>query len=160
MKVEKDCVVQFHYYLKDEEMNLLEDSRNGEPMAYLHGHNNIFEKMETELSGKEVGDSFSVTLAPEEAYGLRQENSSQRVSRKHISTKGKLKPGMVISVNTDKGQRQVVVVKVGKFVVDVDTNHPMAGLTLTFEIELIDIRTASNEELTHGHAHSAGGHHH
>ena len=160
MKVEKDCVVQFHYHLKDEALNLLEDSRKGEPMAYLHGHNNIFEKMEAELSGKEVGDSFSVTLAPEEAYGARQENTMQRVSRKHISTKGKLKPGMVINVNTDKGQRQVVVAKVGKFVVDVDTNHPMAGKTLTFEIELMDIRQATNEELTHGHAHGAGGHHH
>jgi FKBP-type peptidyl-prolyl cis-trans isomerase SlyD len=160
MKIEKDCVVQFHYQLKDQDMKLIEDSRNGDPMAYLHGHNNIFPKMETELLGKDTGATLTVSLEPEDAYGVRQEDSIQRVSRKHIATKGKLTAGMVINVNTDKGHRQVVVNKVGKFVVDVDTNHPMAGLTLTFEIEIIDVREATNEEITHGHAHGAGGHHH
>lgn len=160
MKIEKERVVQFHYQLKDQDNQLLEDSRNGEPMAYLHGHNNIFAVVEAELSGKQTGETLTVTLKPEDAYGLRQENSIQRISRKHIATKGKLTAGMVINVNTDKGHRQVVVSKVGKFVVDVDTNHPMAGLTLVFEIEIIDVREATNEELTHGHAHGAGGHHH
>jgi FKBP-type peptidyl-prolyl cis-trans isomerase SlyD len=160
MKIEKDCVVQFHYQLKDQNNELIEDSKNAEPVAYLHGHNNIFPKMESELSGKTVSDKLTVTLEPEDAYGTRQDNSIQRISRKHIASKGKLSPGMVINVNTDKGDRQVVIAKVGKFVVDVDTNHPMAGKTLTFEIEVIDIRKATDEELSHGHAHGAGGHHH
>ena len=160
MKINKDCVVQFHYQLKDDENNLLEDPRKGEAMAYLHGHNNIFEKLETALQEKLVGDTLSVTLAPEDAYGIRFENAGQRISRKHIATKGKLRPGMVVNVNTDKGHRQAVVVKVGKFVVDIDTNHPMAGKTLTFEIEIMDIREATSEEVTHGHAHGAGGHQH
>jgi FKBP-type peptidyl-prolyl cis-trans isomerase SlyD len=159
MKIEKDHIVQFHYRLKEDDL-LLEDSRSGEPMAYLHGAKNIFTKMESEMSDKGVGDTFAVTLAPEEAYGLRLDNSVQRVSRKHIVSKGKLRPGMTITVNTEQGHRQVVVGKVGKFVVDVDTNHPMAGKTLTFEVEIIDVREASSEELTHGHAHGAGGHHH
>lgn len=129
-------------------------------MAYLHGANNLFAKMENEMQGKTAGDILVVTLAPEDAYGLRLDNSIQRISRKHIVSKGKLSPGMNITVNTDQGHRQVVVSKAGKFVVDVDTNHPMAGKTLTFEIEIIDVREASAEELTHGHAHGAGGHHH
>ena len=160
MKVEKDHIVQFHYQLKDDTEQLIEDSRKGEPMAYLHGHNNIFAKMETALQDKSVGDSFAVTLAPEDAYGIRQENANQRISRKHIVNKGKLQAGMTVNVNTDKGQRQVVVSKVGKFVVDVDTNHPLAGKTLTFDIEIMDIRQATGEELSHGHAHGAGGHQH
>jgi len=159
MKIEKDHIVQFHYELKND-TELLEDSRNGDAMAYLHGANNIFPKVESALQGKEPGDKLEVTLAPEEAYGLREKNAIQRISRKHIANKGKLKPGMVINVNTEKGERQVVVTKVGKFVVDVDTNHPMAGLNLTFQIEIIDVRAASTEELTHGHAHGQDGHQH
>lgn len=160
MKVEKDLIIQFHYQLKDESNELLEDSRSGKPMAYLHGHNNIFAKMETAMQDKVVGDTFAVTLAPEDAYGIRLENAGQRISRKHIVNKGKLRPGMTVNVNTDKGQRQVVVSKVGKFVVDVDTNHPMAGKILTFDIEIMDIRAATNEEVSHGHAHGSGGHQH
>ena len=160
MNISKDCVVQFHYQLTDEENNLLEDSRKGEPMAYLHGANNIFPKMEAEIQNKTIGDTFSVTLAPEDAYGIQIENATRRISRKHVVGKGKLQPGMIINVNTDQGHRQVVVSKVGKFVVDVDTNHPMAGKTLTFTIEIMNIREASAEELAHGHAHGAGGHRH
>ena len=139
---------------------MLEDSRNGEPMAYLHGANNIFPKMETEMHDKVIGDTFSVTLAAEDAYGIRIENSIRRISRKHVVSTGKLEPGMIINVKTDQSQHQVVVIKVGKFIVDIDTNHPMAGKTLTFAIEIMDIREASAEELAHGHAHGAGGHRH
>jgi FKBP-type peptidyl-prolyl cis-trans isomerase SlyD len=159
MKIKKDHIVRFHYQLKNGD-ELLEDSHNGDPIAYLHGGNNIFAKVESALEDKEPGNTLEVTLEPEDAYGLRQENAIQRISRKHITNKGKLKQGMIINVNTEKGQRQVVVEKVGKFVVDVDTNHPMAGLTLTFQIEIIDVREASTEELTHGHAHGQGGHQH
>ena len=160
MNIAKDCIVQFHYQLLDEEQQELENSRVAEPVAYLHGANNIFPKMETELAGKAVGDKLSVTLAPEDAYGFRQDNAERRISRKHVQGKAKLKPGMVVNVQTDQGQRQVVLRKVGKFVVDVDTNHPMAGKTLTFNIEIIDVREASAEELSHGHAHGVGGHQH
>jgi len=160
MNISKDCVVQFHYQLTDEGNNLLEDSRKGEPMAYLHGASNIFPKMEAKIQNKTIGDTFSVTLAPEDAYGIRIENATRRISRKHVVSKAKLQPGMIINVNTDQGHRQVVVSKVGKFVVDVDTNHPMAGKTLTFAIEIMNIREASAEELAHGHAHGTGGHRH
>ncbi|NKB36934.1 MAG: peptidylprolyl isomerase [Gammaproteobacteria bacterium] len=160
MNISKDHIVKFHYELQNESNEELENSRSAEPVAYLHGSNNIFPKLEAEMDGKKSGDIFSVTLAPEDAYGVRLANSEQRISRKHVVGKKKILPGMVISVNTEKGQRQVVVIKAGKFVVDVDTNHPMAGKTLTFKIEIMDVREATAEELSHGHAHGAGGHHH
>jgi len=159
MKVEDKKVVQFLYELKDEQQTVLE-STEGEPVAYLHGSNNMMAGLENALSGKAVGDKFSVTLAPEEAYGERVEGSVQRVPAKHLQGAKKWKPGMIATVQTEQGQRQVTVVKVGKFMVTVDSNHPFAGKTLIFDLEVVDIRDASDEEMAHGHAHGAGGHQH
>lgn len=160
MQITKDTVAQFIYTLKDEAGNELESTEAGHPVAYLHGHDNMLEGLEKELDGKSVGDKFSVTLAPADAYGERHEESEQRVPVKHLQGAKKWKPGMIALVNTDQGQRQVTVVKAGKFMVTVDTNHPFAGMTLTFDIEVLDIRQASAEEVAHGHAHGVGGHQH
>jgi len=160
MQITKDTVAQFIYTLKDEAGNELESTEAGHPVAYLHGHDNMLEGLEKELDGKSVGDKFSVTLAPADAYGERHEESVQRVPVKHLQGAKKWKPGMIAVVNTDQGQRQVTVVKAGKFMVTVDTNHPFAGMTLTFDIEVLDIRQATAEEISHGHAHGVGGHQH
>ncbi len=159
MKVEDKKVVQFLYVLKDEQQSVLESTEN-EPVAYLHGYNNMMAGLEKALAGKAVGDKFSVTLPPAEAYGERVEGSVQRVPMKHLQGAKKWKPGMVATVETEQGQRQVTVVKVGKFMVTVDSNHPFAGKTLIFDLEVVDIRDATDEELTHGHAHGVGGHQH
>ncbi len=159
MKVEDNKVVQFLYELKDEQQAVLESTK-GEPVAYLHGFDNMMAGLENALSGKCVGDKFSVTLSPEEGYGERVEGSVQRVPMKHLQGAKKWKPGMVATVETEQGSRQVTVVKVGKFMVTVDSNHPFAGKTLTFDIEVSDIREATAEEIAHGHAHGAGGHQH
>jgi len=160
MQIEQNTVAQFTYNLKDDAGSELESSETGHPVAYLHGHNNMLEGLEKSLEGKSAGDSFSVTLAPADAYGERHENSEQRVPIKHLQGAKKWKPGMVANVQTEQGQRQVTVVKAGKFMVTVDTNHPFAGKTLTFDVEVLDVREATAEELTHGHAHGVGGHHH
>jgi len=159
MKVEDKKVVQFLYTLKDDQQSVLE-STEGKPVAYLHGYNGMMAGLEKALAGKAVGDKFSVTLPPEEAYGERVEDSVQRVPMKHLQGAKKWKPGMVATVETEQGQRQVTVVKAGKFMVTVDSNHPFAGKALTFDLEVVDIREASDEELTHGHAHGEGGHQH
>jgi len=116
------------------------------------------------MVGKKAGDHFTVTLAPEDAYGLRKENAQQRVSINHVvkSAREKIKfqPGMVVHLNTDHGAQPVVIIKVGLKMLDVDTNHPYAGKTLTFEVDVIDVRDATEEEIAHGHVHGAGGHHH
>jgi FKBP-type peptidyl-prolyl cis-trans isomerase SlyD len=160
MEITKDCVVQFHYNLRDAEGSELENSRTGDPMAYLHGHQNMMAGLEKALEGHSAGDVFSVTLAPEDAYGSRTEDAEQRIPLKHLQGSKKWRPGMVATVQTDQGVRQVQILKVGKFMVTVDTNHPLAGKTITFDVEVTDVRAASAEEISHGHAHGVGGHHH
>jgi len=161
MQIEKDKVVSFHYALS-EDGKQLETSRDGEPMLVLHGHGGVMVGLEEAMAGKAVGDTLNVTLEPAKAYGERQDDAQQRIPIKHLvgGKKLKLRPGMVVSVNTDQGPRDVTVIKAGKFNVDVDLNHPLAGKTLTFDVEILDIRDATAEELSHGHAHGVGGHQH
>jgi len=159
MKVEDKKVVQFNYVLKDEQQTVLE-STEGEPVAYLHGYHNMMAGLEKALNGKEVGEKFTVTLPPEEAYGERVEGSVQRIPVKHLQGAKRWKPGMIAEVETEQGRRQVTVVKVGKFMVTVDSNHPFAGRTLSFDLEVVDVRDATDEEVAHGHAHGVGGHQH
>ncbi|SRR5690554_6134278 len=160
MEIQKDRVVSFHYTLKDEDGKELETSRGGEPLAYLHGHGNIVDGLEEALEGKSEGESFSVTVSPEKGYGPRREGLVQRVPVKHLQGAKTWKPGMIAAVQTDQGPRQVVVQKVGRFMADVDLNHPMAGRTLVFDVEVMKVREADPEELSHGHAHGDGGNHH
>ncbi|WP_417593902.1 FKBP-type peptidyl-prolyl cis-trans isomerase [Oceanospirillum sp.] len=160
MGISKDKVVQFYYTLKDEAGQTLEKNVGADPVAYLHGHKNMMPGVEKALEGREAGEEFTVTLPPEETYGVRRENSEQRVPVKHLMGAKKWKPGMMAVVQTEQGQRQVTVIKVGKFMVTVDTNHPMAGKTLTFDMIVADVRDATSEEIAHGHAHGIGGHHH
>lgn len=160
MNIANDCVVQFHYTLKDETGAEIESTRNGRPMAYLHGHRNIIPGLEQALAGKAAGDKLTVTVPPEQAYGERQEDRVQRVSLKHLQGAKVWKPGMVALIHTQQGPIHVTVVKVGRFNADVDLNHPMAGKTLTFDVEVVDVRAATPEEVAHGHVHGEGGHHH
>ena len=159
MKIDKDTVAWFHYQLFEDE-TLLEDSNDGDPVLYLHGHKNLFPKLEEALAGKSQGDELSVTLTPQQAYGERQEMPLQRVPVKHLMPKRKPRVGDVFQVQTEKGMQNVVIRKVGKFNVDVDINHPLAGKTLRFEIRVGVVREATAEELDHGHAHGHGGHQH
>jgi FKBP-type peptidyl-prolyl cis-trans isomerase SlyD len=164
MQVTQDTVVSFHYRLSETGGELLENSYDAEPTLYLHGHNNLLPALEEALEGKQVGDKTTISLTPEQGYGARKEGAVQRIPLKHLvdysKIKNKLKPGMQVQVNTANGPWNAVVLKVGKFNVDIDSNHPLAGVNLDFELEVIDVRDASAEELAHGHAHGAGGHHH
>jgi FKBP-type peptidyl-prolyl cis-trans isomerase SlyD len=160
MKIADKTVVQFHYILKDEAGEEIENSYANDPMAYLHGHNNMLVGLEKALTDKAAGEKFSVTLQPEDAYGERQEEAIQRVPAKHLQGAKKWKTGMIAIVETEGGQRQVTVVKAGKFMVTVDMNPPLAGKVLSFDLEVVDVRAATDEEVEHGHAHGVGGHHH
>ena len=160
MIAEKDKVVTFHYTLKDSEGEQMETSLEKEPMTYLHGANNIISGLEKAMEGHAVKDTFSVTVEPEEAYGVRNENNIQRVPLKRLKNLGKISVGQILTLQTNQGQVQVTVLKVGRFNVDVDGNHPLAGEQLTFDVEITDIREASEEELEHGHVHGPGGHQH
>ena len=160
MLIEKDKVVGFHYRLYEGE-EILEDSyQDGRPVLYLQGRNGILDALEAELTGKQVGDKVDITLLPEQAYGARNPHAIERIPVKYLLDKKKPKKNQIVRVNTQNGPKEVVVLKVGRFNVDVDTNHPLAGKTLRFDIEITEVREASEEELSHGHAHGAGGHQH
>ena len=160
MNIGPDTVVVFHYTLRDESGTELETSRGSDPNAYLHGANNIVPGLEKAMAGKTSGDVFSTTVEPEGAYGQPNPDKQQRVPIKHLLFKGKLKAGMVVQLNTSDGRVPVTVVKAGRHSADIDTNHPLAGKTLIFDIEIAEVRAASAEEIAHKHAHGPGGHHH
>ena len=160
MQIGPETVVTFHYTLRDESGAQLETSRGGDPAAYLHGADNIIPGLESAMTGRISGDSFTTTVNPEDAYGVRNAESVQRVPVKHLVYRGKLEAGDVVQLSTNHGMRAVTVVKAGRHSADVDTNHPLAGQTLVFDIEIVDARPATAEELAHGHVHGVGGHHH
>ena len=160
MKAANGMVVSMHYTLTDDSGDVLDSSNGDQPFTYLHGHHNIIPGLEREMAGHIAGDQFSATIAPADAYGPRRADAGQRIPMKAVMTRGKLTPGMMVAINTEHGPRHVQVIKPGKFTVDVDTNHPLAGVTLTFAVEIIDVRVASDEERAHRHVHGAGGHHH
>ncbi|HJN95704.1 MAG: peptidylprolyl isomerase [Gammaproteobacteria bacterium] len=160
--------VSFHYRLSyvDSEGNhgdWSEQSYGNEPKYYLHGFHNVIVGLEKALEGKRVGDKIEITLKPEEAYGERDPEGLRRLPIKHLRfLRGgkKPKPGMIAGVETNQGKHSVIILKVGKFNVDVDFNHPLAGRTLYYEVEVVSVRDASEEEIAHGHVHGAGGHGH
>jgi FKBP-type peptidyl-prolyl cis-trans isomerase SlyD len=159
MKIEKDRVVRFHYTVSEQGSEPLESSTEREPLAILAGHGNIIPGLEKAMDGHEAGDKFGADVAAAEAYGEKREGLSQRVPKKHFGGQ-RLEPGMQVVLNTNFGPRAVTIEKVGMSVVDVDLNHPMAGKDLHFDIEVVEVREATAEELEHGHVHGDGGHHH
>ena len=160
MQIRSNAVVSFHYRLEEEGGGLLEASEPGHPVLYLHGHRGMLPGLEEAFEGRSAGEAFNVTVPPEKGYGLRKEGAVQRVSKKYVLTTGKLRPGMRIQLRTDNGAQEAVLLKVGLKSVDVDGNHPLAGKTLSFAVEIVDVREATAEERAHGHAHGPGGHQH
>ena len=160
MKIEKDRVVRFHYAVAEAGQESVENSRDGgQPLAILYGHGNIIPGLEKALDGHEAGDSFKADVLAADAYGERREGLTQRIPKKHFGAQ-RLAPGMQMVLQTDYGPRAVTIEKVGMSVVDVDINHPMAGKDLEFDIEIVEVRDASPEELAHRHVHGDGGHQH
>ena len=159
MKIAKDSVVRFHYTVSETGQEALESSNDREPLAILYGHGNIIPGLETAMLDREAGERFGVDVIAAEAYGEKRDGLSQRVPKKHFGAQ-KLEPGMQVVLQTNFGPRPVTIQKVGMSVVDVDLNHPMAGKDLHFDVEIVEVREASAEELQHGHVHGDGGHQH
>ena len=157
MTIEKNKVVSFHYTVTNAAGEEVDSSKDRDPMTYFHGANNIVPGLEKALEGRSEGDKFEVTVEPAEAYGERNEENIQRISAKHFKNPRKFKPGQALVLRTREGPVQVTVVKVGRFNIDVDANHPLAGQTLTFDVEVTQIREPTPEETAHGHAHGPGG---
>jgi len=159
MQIERDKIVTFHYSLTDAEGTFTEASEGKDPIVYLHGYGNIVPGLENEMRGKQAGVTFKAKIAPEHAYGMRDETAVQRVPIKHLIRPGKLEIGKAVAVNTNTGPRRGLLLKIGHFNVDIDLNHPLAGKTLVFDIRVIEVRDATPEEIAHRHVHGPGGHH-
>jgi FKBP-type peptidyl-prolyl cis-trans isomerase SlyD len=160
MKVAQDSVVSFHYVLKDESGSIIDQS-HGEPMAYLHGHGQIVPGLERELLGRNAGDKLQVRVSPAEGYGEHDAARTQQVPRAAFSSIPDLRAGMSLQARTQTGGHTTVTVKeIGPEFVTVDGNHALAGKALFFDIEIAEVRSATEEELTHRHVHGPGGHHH
>lgn len=160
MNIERNHVVSFHYSMSGDSGDVVESSREGDPIAVLQGHGNVIRGVDDALLGHGVGDRFQVTVPPEQAYGLRLDAPPQRVPKKRLSGPRRLRPGDLVTLHTSEGARDVTVVKVGRTVADVDLNHPLAGQTLTVDIEITAVREAEPEEISHGHVRAPGAHHH
>lgn len=158
MRAEKDSVISFHYSVRnaaDGAAEPFDDSRKrGQPMWALLGHGQLVPGVEKALVGREAGEKFETDVAPKDAYGVYQQGLLQRVPKKYFRDAKHLKPGMTTVLQTrDGGQRLVTVHKVGMSSIDVDHNHPLAGKTLHFDVEVLSVRAARPEEIAHGHAH-------
>ncbi|WP_072670438.1 peptidylprolyl isomerase [Vibrio injensis] len=157
MKIEKNVVVSIAYQVKMEDGVVVDQSTVEAPLEYLHGHNNLITGLERELEGKVIGDKFSATIAPEDAYGEHSDALVQRVPADVFQGVDELEVGMRFLADTDQGPIPVEITEVDGDEVVVDGNHMLAGQTLTFDVEVIALREATAEELEHGHIHHAGG---
>jgi FKBP-type peptidyl-prolyl cis-trans isomerase SlyD len=156
MQITKNKVAAIHYTLTDNKGTVIDTSAGRDPLYYIHGNGNLIIGMEEGLEGKSKGDKFQLKIEPAKGYGEKDPEMVQQVP---ISAFGgqDVKTGMKFSTNQGG---VVTVTEVGAESVTVDANHELAGVELNFEVEVIEVRDASSEEISHGHVHGAGGHHH
>lgn len=160
MEITADRVVTIHYTLKDDKGAILDTSAGGEPLAYIQGHGNLVPGLEKALEGKQDGNVVAVSVAPADGYGVRDESLIQRVPKRALQGSGEIKKGMQFQARTDDGMRLFTVTGLAGDMVTLDGNHPLADQTLNFDVQIINVREATGEELEHGHVHGAGGHSH
>lgn len=152
-------VVSFHYTLTDDAGQVLDSSRDGDPVDYLHGASNIVPGLERELENHVAGDKLQVKVAPEDGYGRREGPGPQAFPRDAFPTGMLLSEGMQFEAESDDGDIiPLWITKVEKDTVYVDANHPLADKTLHFDVEITAVRTATPEEVEHGHPHGPDGH--
>jgi FKBP-type peptidyl-prolyl cis-trans isomerase SlyD len=160
LSIKKDSVVAFNYTLKDDAGEVIDSSPTGEPLAYIHGHGNLVPGLERELEGKASGERLAVKVTPADGYGEYSKQLVSKIPRRSLKGIAKLSVGMRLHAHTAEGPRPVTVTALTGDMVTIDGNHPLAGQNLNFDIEIVDIREATAEELAHGHVHGPGGHHH
>jgi FKBP-type peptidyl-prolyl cis-trans isomerase SlyD len=160
MQIAKNTVAKIDYTLTDPNGQVIDTSKGREPLAYLHGASNIIPGLEAALEGKNAGDTVNVTVPPEQGYGPRDPQMIQPVPRSNFQGINDIRPGMQFQAQTQAGARVVTVVTVDDKEVTVDANHPLAGMNLKFDVTVVDVRQATDEEVSHGHVHGPGGHHH
>lgn len=159
MKISPGKVVLIDYTLTDDNKEILDTSKGGEPLAYIHGSGQIIPGLEKALDGRQADDALQVNVAPEEGYGLLDEKNVLKIPRDKVNVP-KLKEGMRLQMSGQHGPQVVIVTGITDSEVTLDANHPLAGKNLYFDVTVREVRNATPEELSHGHVHGPGGHHH
>ena len=160
MQIGKNKVVVMEYTLTGSDGTVLDTSEGQEPLAYIQGTGSIIPGLESAMEGKASGEHLEVTVQPENGYGVRDDSLLQTTSREQFEGLDDLEVGMQFEAKDDEGEQVVTVIKIEDEVVTVDGNHPLAGETLNFNVDIVEVREATTEELQHGHVHGPGGHHH
>jgi len=160
MQIAANTVVTINYTLTDDQGQVIDTSEGRDPLAYLQGASNIIPGLENALEGKSTGDNIKVSISPEEGYGERDDQLVQEVPRNLFENADKVEKGMQFQAQSEAGPQLVTVMEVGDETVTIDANHPLAGATLNFDVEVVDVREATAEETEHGHVHEPGGHEH
>jgi FKBP-type peptidyl-prolyl cis-trans isomerase SlyD len=150
MIISNDKVVSIEYTLKDAEGEVLDSSEGVGPLEYIHGHKNLIPGLERELAGKKAGDSFSVTIEPKDAYGEYSKELLVSVSKEQFPSDVEIEVGMQFEAGNQAENRLVTVVEISDTAVTIDANHPLAGETLYFDVNVTDVRDATDEELRAG----------
>ena len=159
MKIAQDAVVSFDYTLKDDEGTVLDESA-GEPLIYLHGHDMIVPGLEQALEGKTVGEQVLAVIAPADGYGERTEDGTMRVERARLPEGFDGDVGDPIEAGAPDGSALTLwIINANDEAVFVSTDHPLAGVTLHFDVTIREVRAATHDELSHGHVHGPGGAH-
>ena len=159
MKIGKGRVVRMNYTLRDESGTTIESSLGKEPLTYLHGLGSLIPGLEKILDGSEAGLKTTVTVLPQDAYGEKDPQAVIQAARGDFPEGLKLAPGVEVQADTPDGPITFIVISIDGDEVVLDANHPLAGKTLTFDIEVLEVREATADELAHGHVHGPGGAH-
>ena len=160
MNIKEKCVVSMHYKLSDDSGQLLDASQD-QPLSYIHGTNSLIPGLEKQLMGKKAGDQVTASVPPEEGYGPVMPQLVQKLPLSTFEGVDKIEVGMEFEASNDNKEKMIVRVEaVDDKEVTINGNHPLAGKTLNFDVNIVEVREASEEELSHGHVHGAGGHHH
>ncbi len=159
MTVINNKVVEIHYVLKDKDGELLDSSEGQKPLAYIHGIGNIIPGLEQKLEGKKIGDKVNAIIAPADGYGIREEKLVHKIPMSNFKDKSQVKLDAQFRVEMEDGPRIATITQIEEEEVTVDMNHPLAGEELHFDVEVMTIRDATEEEISHGHVHN-GDHHH
>jgi len=159
--IEDKCVVSLDYKLRDTKGKILDESEAGDPFVYLHGVGSLVPGLEKELTGKKAGDKLRVEVTPSDGYGEYMPQLVQKLPRSAFEGVETLEVGMEFQASGEKGHiMEVRIEKIEGDEITINGNHPLAGMTLDFEVAVSDVRKATKVELDHGHAHGDGHHHH
>ena len=161
MPTKSNQIITISFILKDTDGNIIEATTKERPFSFISGGNQILPKLEENIGEMLIGSKRTVVLSPEEAYGVYDDTAIQEINRSEFPEDTDIQEGMTFIADAPDGQQLPFVIKsiVGENIT-IDFNHPLAGQTLSFDVELLTLRDATIEELSHGHAHGAGGHHH